>query len=165
MIGRLEAWLLAASSAVAGGTGIALYVMKHWLTPIDPYAVIHHPWQPAMLKTHLLAVPWLILLLGGVTTRHALDRFRSGRRAGRRTGVLLTAIIGPMILSGVLIQILTSEAWLAALAPLHLAAGLLYLVGLLGHKLATPGRAARSLPSVRQHRVPLRSAASPGLRR
>ena len=165
MIGRLEAWLLAASSAVAGATGIALYVMKHWLTPIDPFAVVHHPWQPAMLKIHLLAVPWLILLLGGVTTRHALDRFRSGRRGGRRSGLLLVALIAPMIVSGVLIQVLTSEAWLAVLGPLHLVAGLLYLAGLVGHKAATPGRAARSLPSVRQHRAPLRSASSAGLRK
>lgn len=164
MIARLESWLLAASSALAGGTGIALYVMKNWLTSADPFAVIHHPWQPAMLKIHLLVVPWLILLLGGVTTRHALDRLRSGRRTGRGSGLLVAVLVGPMILSGVLIQVMTAEAWLAALAPIHLAAGLLYIAGLVGHKAATPSRAARSLPAVPRQPAPLRRASPAGPR-
>lgn len=105
-------------------------------------------------------MPWLILLLGGVIARHAVDRFRSGRSAGRRSGLLLTALLAPMILSGVLLQVLTSEAWLTILAPLHLIAGLLYLAALIGHKVATPSRAARSLPSVRRHEAPLRRASA-----
>jgi hypothetical protein len=50
-----------------------------------------------------------------------------------------------MIASGYLIQTITNQGWLRAMALSHIGLGLLYGVGLLAHQLAAGGRKARAL--------------------
>jgi hypothetical protein len=49
-----------------------------------------------------------------------------------------------MILSGYLIQALTEEGWLKAMAIAHIGLGLIYGLGLLAHQFAAGGRKARA---------------------
>ena len=65
---------------------------------------IHHPLQPLVLKLHVLSAPVLVFALGVVYTRHVVRQWRSGRSAGRSSGVGIVSTLLPMVLSGYLIQ-------------------------------------------------------------
>ena len=137
MIRRFEYWTLMVSTVAAAASGIALHIMKEWMSPTNPFAVVNHPWQPYVLKMHLLSVPFLLFALGLVFA-HALDRLTAGRRRGRRSGILIIGLILPLSLSGVLIQVLTEPTWVSVMAWTHLACGLLYAGFFAVHKLVTP---------------------------
>ena len=117
--------------------------MKYLLTSEDPYAVIHHPWQPAMLKAHILAAPVLVFALGVIFSRHVVARWKSGRRTGRSSGALIVAVAAPMVLSGYALQTLTSRTWVVAASWTHLTTGFLFLLGFALHQTAATLRERR----------------------
>ena len=153
MIRRGEMWLLSLSTLVSGGTGLLLYYMKEWLEPTDPFSVLNHPWQPYVLKTHLVAVPFLIFAVGLVFSSHAVERFRAGKPSGRSSGVGLLALFIPLVLSGIGVQIFTAETWQRGAVWIHLIAGAAYMAFFMGHRLSM---ALRAKPRRRQV-VPLAS--------
>ena len=128
------------ATVLAGGSGLVLHIMKEWMTAPDPFAVAHHPWQPFVLKLHVLSVPFLVLALGMTVTAHALARLTAGRRSGRRSGVAVLGTVVPMILSGVLIQVLTTPTALRATVWTHLLTSLVYLGAYSVHQIVTPSR-------------------------
>jgi len=152
---RFESWLLGLSTLVVGGTGIALYVMKEWMSAADPFAVVHHPWQPWMLRIHLVAVPLLIFGFGLLVRGHVVAKLADRTRAGWLSGLGTLLLFGPMAVSGVLIQMLTTESWVRVTVWVHLLTGLTYLAGFGAHWLRA--WAAR-VP--RRARVAVRSADS-----
>jgi hypothetical protein len=139
---RFELWFLSLATLAAGLTGLALFSMKELLEPVDPFSVVNHPWQPLVLKAHLVAVPLLIFAVGLIFSSHAAERYRSGRRSGRRSGVGLLVVFTPLVLSGVGVQVITNEAWQRAAVWLHLATGAAYLLFFLVHRLRGLRRAA-----------------------
>ena len=134
---RLEIRLLTVSSLAVGGIGLLLYVMKSWMEPVDPFAVVNHPWQPVVLKLHLLAAPLLVFAVGMVSAGHAAQKVRGRKRPGRSSGLGLLVLFVPLALSGVLIQVLTRESWLMAVVWTHLLAGILFLAIFTFHRVAT----------------------------
>jgi len=141
-VNALEKWLLWTSTAVVGVSGTVYGAMKYLLRSEDPYAVVHHPWQPFFLKLHVLSAPVLVFAVGAVFTRHVIPHWRSGGGNGRRSGIGTAATLLPMIVSGYLIQTTTSSSWVFRVAVLHMAASALYLAGVLVHE-TTAWRAAR----------------------
>jgi len=139
MIRRGEMWLLALSTLVAGGTGVVLYIMKDWMVSADPFSVVNHPWQPWMLKAHLVSVPFLIFAVGLIFSTHAAHRFRSGGAGGRRSGAGLLLLFIPLVLSGVAVQILVDESWRRGAVWIHLLAGTAYLGFFIVHRAAAWG--------------------------
>lgn len=131
-----EKWLLWISTAAVAASGIALGVLKYFVTSDDPYAVVHHPLQPYLLKLHVLSAPALVFALGVVYTRHVVGQWRSGKRRGRPSGIGIVATLLPMVLSGYLVQTVSSESWLFRVSMLHIAASLAYLAVLLVHQVA-----------------------------
>ncbi len=129
-----EKWLVWIASGAVGASGIAYGAMKYLLRSEDPYAVVHHPWQPFFLKLHVLTAPVLVFAVGVVFTRHVVKHWQSGRVASRGSGVAIVATLIPMILSGYLIQTLTSTSWIFRVAVLHMAASATYLGGVLVHE-------------------------------
>ncbi|MFQ5670385.1 MAG: hypothetical protein ACE5HD_07710 [Acidobacteriota bacterium] len=153
---RFESWLLSLSTLLAGGTGLCLYVLKTWLATDDPFSVVRHPWQPWVLKAHLVAVPFLIFAFGLVFSTHVLAQWQKRRPRGRLTGLWVTGLFAPLVLSGVLIQVLTAQVWLDRVVWIHLASGILYLGLYAGHRWST-----RSLPA-RKEAPERRGLAVPG---
>lgn len=152
---RYERWLLWTSSALVGLTGVVYAWMKYVLRGDDPYAVVHHPLQPLVLKLHILAAPCLVFALGVVFTRHVVRQWSAGGSDGRTSGFGIVATVVPMVISGYLLQALSSESWLFRVAMLHVGASLLYLSGLGVHQIAA-WRAARrraARPSALSSRV------------
>lgn len=150
---RGDMLLLTVATLAAGATGIILYIMKEWMEPVDPFSVVNHPWQPFILKAHLVAVPFLIFAVGLVFSSHAVERYRAGTPNGRRSGVGLLALFIPLVLSGIGVQIFTAESWQRGAVWVHLIAGATYLAFFMGHRVSM---AMRAKPRRRQV-VPLAS--------
>jgi hypothetical protein len=141
---RFERWSVWSSSVLTFVTGVIYLWLKYGLETDDPFAVINHPWQPAVLKIHILAAPLLVFSVGMVALRHVWRHLQSGSREGRRSGLITLVALGPMIATGYLIQAITDEGWLRAMAWSHIGLGLLYGIGLLAHQFAAGGRNARA---------------------
>jgi hypothetical protein len=141
---RFERWAVWSTSIATFATGVVYLWMKYLVVSSDPFAVVNHPWQPFVLKLHILVAPLLTFAVGLVALRHVWRHLTARVRSGRRTGMLTTAVLGPMILTGYLIQAITHAGWLAAIAIAHIALGLLFGVGLLAHQFAVGGAGARA---------------------
>jgi hypothetical protein len=139
-----ERWAVWGTSVATFVTGVIYLWLKYLMVNDDPFAVVNHPWQPVVLKAHILVAPLLVFSIGLVTLRHVWRHLRSHVRDGRRSGLLTVVVFGPMILSGYLIQALTEEGWLKAMAIAHIGLGLIYGLGLLTHQFAAGGRKARA---------------------
>lgn len=126
-------WLLMVSSLVTAVTGVAYFLLERFYVPTDEFA-IGHPFEPWLLKAHILAAPVLVFAIGLITFDHIWKHYRCLVPAGRRTGLGAMWVIVPMIVTGYLIQAVTSVAWLDALGWIHLAAGLVYFVSLIAHR-------------------------------
>lgn len=135
---RFEKWALLLTSALTALTGVGYYWTKHLVHSADPWAVVNHPLQPWLLKAHILVAPLLVFALGLITTRHIWKHLRNGVHWGRRSGIATAAVVIPMVGTGYLIQAVTHETWLVALAYAHLAAGIVYSIALVLHYLLVP---------------------------
>ncbi len=141
---RFERWAVWSTSVATFVTGVIYLWMKYLLVSDDPLAVANHPWQPAVLKAHILVAPLLVFSIGLVALRHVWRHFRSKTRDGRRSGLLTLVVLGPMIVSGYLIQTMTEEGWLKAMAVAHIGLGLMYGLALLAHQFAAGASNART---------------------
>ena len=141
---RFERWAVWSTSVATFLTGVIYLWMKYLVVSDDPLAVVNHPWQPAVLKVHILVAPLLVFSIGLVALRHVWRHFKSKTRDGRRSGLLTVVVLGPMIVSGYLIQTMTDEGWLKAMAVAHIGLGLIYGLALLAHQLAAGASNART---------------------
>ncbi|MBA2458915.1 MAG: hypothetical protein H0V43_08175 [Gemmatimonadales bacterium] len=141
---RFERWAVWSTSIGTLVTGVIYVWMKYLLVSADPYAVVNHPLQPMVLKLHILVSPLLVFSIGLVALRHIWRHVQTGMRDGRRSGMVTLLALGPMILTGYLIQAVTHESLLRAMALSHIGLGLLYGVGLLVHQFAAGGKRVRA---------------------
>jgi hypothetical protein len=135
-------WCVWIGSVVSGVTGLVYWWMDHMMEPVSEWAVINHPLQPWVLKTHIVTAPLLVFAIGLIAMDHVWKQFRLGIRAGRRSGVSAMWVFAPMVVSGYLVQAVTAPAWLSALGWIHLGTGLAYLAGLGVHQVVVPRRRA-----------------------
>jgi hypothetical protein len=138
---RFERLLLDLSIGLSTLTGAVYYVMKEWMRPRDPFSVLGHPWQPYVLAAHVLVGPLVVFALGLIAREHIVERIVSGRpQTGRRTGLFISSLALPMVVSGYLLQVVTAPAGRRFLSLLHLVSGLLFALLFVGHLLATAAR-------------------------
>jgi len=142
---RAEAWCIWIASLVVAGTGIVYGVMRYALAPIDPMAVINHPWQPALQHWHVLLAPTLVFAVGLIWRRHVWAGLKTRGRAFR-SGLTLALTAFPMVISGYLLQVAIDDAWRQRWIAVHLVTSGLWVVGLVAHRIAAPWR--RALPLV-----------------
>ncbi len=123
---RWESWSLHILTAVVSVTGIVFFVMKYMMATDDPFALINHPLQPAMLDIHILAAPFLILVLGITFSSHISEKLETGAKANRRSGLAMLLSLLPMILSGYLLQVSTSAFLSKLILAVHVVTGLAF---------------------------------------
>ena len=70
-----------------------------------------HSAQGDWMHLHVLTAPFLALMLGAFWKAHARPLLKKGFKEGRRSGISLLWFILPMVFSGYLIQIATSDLW------------------------------------------------------
>jgi hypothetical protein len=131
---RGERWLVHLSNLTVIVTGLAYAVMKYLLEPADPFAVINHPLQPLTLTLHLLAAPLLVLAVGILWKGHIAPQWRSGRPAGKVSGIGLGLTFLPMVLSGYLLQTASAPFWRQAWLAVHLATSAVWLLMFIAHQ-------------------------------
>jgi hypothetical protein len=123
---RWERWSFNCCIAVVAVTGFVYLWMKYFVENTDPFAVVNHPWQGAMLHAHLLAAPVMILVFGLVLNSHILKKLGATRLPNRRSGLLSLGLFAVMSVSGYLLQVFTSEQALQALMIAHVVSGALF---------------------------------------
>lgn len=139
----VERWLLWVSTGLVGATGIAYAWMKYLMASDDPFAVVHHPLQPWVLKAHILAAPLPVFAVGTVFLRHVVRQWRSRKPDGRRSGLLVFALFAAMVSSGYLIQAATTGSWARWFGWIHFGAGAAYLVVIAVHQAVAAALARR----------------------
>lgn len=138
---RFEAWFVHVANLLVGGTGLVYAWMRYYARPADPFAVVNHPWQPAVQHLHVIAAPLLVFAVGLLWQGHAWAGVRQPGAPRRRSGLALIATAAPMIASGYLLQTATGPTWRQVWLVVHLVASGLWLAGTLVHQL-TPRRRA-----------------------
>ena len=114
-------------------TGFAYLYMKYALPSDDPFSVVNHPWQSSMLSLHVVLAPFVILLFGIVLRSHIIKKLISNSRPDRRTGWISLISFSTMALSGYLLQVATSVAWLNVCVVLHIGTSVVFIVGYGAH--------------------------------
>jgi len=128
-----QAWLLHLSSVLVSGSGAAYFIVKYFVISDDPFSVVNHPLQPAMLKIHILTAPLLVLGLGLVFEQHIASKLRLKTASNRISGLLALACYPPMILSGYLLQVLADAGALRLAMIVHCVSGGLFSLTYLMH--------------------------------
>ena len=130
---RWEAWWNHAALAAVSLSGLAYGVFKYCIPSPDPDSRAGHPWQPILLKAHVLIAPFAVFGIGLLVRRHALARLRQGEQSGRKTGSVMLWIFLPLTLTGYLIQVFVGPGVVRATGWSHAGLGLLFLLGYAVH--------------------------------
>jgi len=146
---RWERWTFGLLSLVVALTGFTYFAMKYLMTSSDPFAVVNHPWQPAMLSLHVLASPALLLVFGVVLNSHIMRKLRVPAPQNRRSGLLSLSTFAAMTASGYLLQVLVNEAWLQATVVVHVVSGAVFSVSYVVHLIISV-RLARTWAAMRE---------------
>jgi hypothetical protein len=128
-----ERWTFGLLGLLVSATGGAYFWMKYMLVNTDPFAVVNHPWQPAMLALHLVASPPLLLMFGVLLNSHILRKVRATGLPNRKTGLLSLGTFFAMVASGYLLQVVTAEQLTQALVTIHVATGSIFSVTYAAH--------------------------------
>ncbi len=127
---RGQAWSLHASHALVAGTGLAYAYFLYFCEPVDEFAIVNHAWQPQTQHLHVLFAPLLVFAIGWIWQAHVWARVKSKYRAGRRTGLVLTGLFFPMVMSGYALQTSEAPTWRSIWLWTHLVtSGVWFLVG------------------------------------
>lgn len=131
---RFEANLLQVANFLVGGSGLVYAWMRYFAVPSDPFAVVNHPAQPAVLHLHVLSAPLLVFACGLIWQAHVWVRVRSGYTERRRTGFCLMLGLAPMISSGYALQVCGSETWRTVWIAVHLCTSALWIAAFVLHR-------------------------------
>jgi hypothetical protein len=140
---RWERWTFNLCALAVAVTGFVYLWMKYGMRTDDPFAVINHPWQTSILDLHLVASPVFVLVFGIVFNSHVMKKLLAPRLPNRRSGYVSLGTFAAMVVSGYLLQVSWSEAWLQALVVFHLGAGILFTVAYAAHLLISLSIARR----------------------
>lgn len=136
---RAEAWFSHLATAAVGGTGLVYGWMRYFAEPTDEFALVGHPWQPALQACHVVFAPLLVFACGLLWRTHVWGRFRSGQVERRKGGLTLMALFFPMVASGYLLQVSAEEPWRTLWIWTHGTTSVLWIVVYVAHQL-TPRR-------------------------
>jgi hypothetical protein len=114
-------------------TGIVFAWMKYLMKSSDPFAVVNHPLQPHMLSAHVVLAPAMTFVLGWTFANHMWPRIVLGDPRRRLTGLSATILIAPMVVSGYLLQISTSDAVRNAMAIAHGVSSAVFVLAYITH--------------------------------
>lgn len=122
-----ERWSLHLSALLTSASGLIYGWMRYYGQRPGEFGPEAHPLQSLLQHLHVLGAPLLVFTLGMMVRGHVLPRYRSGRNAGRATGILLAVGLAPMILAGYGIQVVTEPGSRVGLAWVHGVSSLLFL--------------------------------------
>lgn len=130
-----ERWTFGLLTLVVSVTGGAYFWMKYCLVNTDPFAVVNHPWESAMLAAHVVASPWLVLMFGILLNSHILRKLGATGVPNRKTGLLSLGTFFTMVGSGYILPVVTLAQVSTMLVALHVVSGALFSVAYVAHLL------------------------------
>ncbi|MCY4662946.1 MAG: hypothetical protein OXF93_24560 [Acidobacteria bacterium] len=128
LVPRVERWFFNAMHAVITLSGVAYFCMKYLMATDDPFALINHPWEPAMLSIHVMAAPLVVVFFGMAFRSHTLRKLLQASPVNRRSGLASAGAFLVMTLSGYLIQVATSPALIATAIWTHVVTSVLFVI-------------------------------------
>ena len=128
-----ERWTFGISALGLALTGLVYFWMKNFVVSDDPFAVVNHPWQGAMLAAHVVLAPVLVLMFGMLLNGHVLKKLGAKNAPNRRSGLVSFGTFFVMTVSGYLLQVVTSDAWLRALVAAHVVSGVMFSIVYAAH--------------------------------
>lgn len=131
----LERWTHHISNLLVGGTGLVYAAMRYFMKPDDPYAIVHHPWQPHVQHLHIVVAPLLVFAVGLSWQGHIAPRLRRRNMQRYRSGLLAVLTLVPMVLSGYLLQTTIDDTWRKVWVTVHVSNSLLWLIGSVAHQI------------------------------
>ena len=131
---RWEVRLGHAAVAAVGVSGIVYGWMKYFLAGRDPDSALGSPWQPAVLKLHVLAAPIAVFAIALIFRAHAVVRLRSGGASGRGSGIGLLGAAAPLVFSGYLVQVFVGDAARKWCGWIHAVLGVAFLAVWFTHR-------------------------------
>ena len=143
---RWQKYGFTTAAALVTASGVAYFWMKYLMRADDPFAVVNHPWQPAMLHVHVLLAPAFLVLFGVLLDSHVAGRINR-RVPNRLSGIAALVTIAVMTVSGYLLQVVTAEVWQRACTIAHVASGVVFAISYVTHlaisvRLLATGRVA-----------------------
>jgi hypothetical protein len=130
---RWEVWWNHAALVAVSLSGLAYGIFKYFVPGSDPDSRIGHPWQPVMLKAHILVAPLAVFAIGLLFRRHALARIQGGESNGRRSGALMFWLLVPLTVTGYLVQVFVETTPVRAAGWSHATLGVCFLLGYAFH--------------------------------
>ena len=94
---RFEAWCTHIATLLVGGTGLVYAWLRYLATPVDPEALVSHPWQPAVQHLHVVTAPLLVFAAGLLWRSHIWEGLRWRPRERLRSGLALAVALLPMV--------------------------------------------------------------------
>lgn len=126
-----------ASTILSTLSGVGFFIFKYLFTNDDPFSAINHPWQPWMLRAHVLSAPVFIFIMGIVVYSHVMPRYQSKTSCGRKTGISNLVFLLVLGISGYLLPVFSSKSWHDSTAWLHIGLGFLFAACLASHLIVT----------------------------
>jgi hypothetical protein len=154
---RWETWLSHLSTAVVTASGVIYLWMKYFMMTGDPFAIVNHPWQPAMLSLHVLAAPVLTFVVGLIVSSHVRKKLSGGGRSNRRSGLMAVITFPTMVVSGYALQAFTHPTLMKVALALHLVSSAIFALGYVVHQIVSVMLTKRARSSSRE-RSPFKSA-------
>ncbi len=93
------------ATACAGITGLVYAYLRYFTEPADEFALVNHPAEPLIKNLHIVLSPLALIAFGLLIGSHIAPRLRSKQTRGRRSGLILLALMLPMAISGYVLQI------------------------------------------------------------
>lgn len=157
---RWESWSFHFLTLVLTVTGMSYFWMKHMIQTDDPFSVTNHPWEPLMLKVHILAAPLFLLAVGLMIQSHVVRKARNGN-AGLKSGLASLALFALMTGSGYALQVVSDPDLHTGIMTVHLSSGILFAMAYLVHQIVgivgiKRGRARAGAPAEPLPRAPIR---------
>lgn len=116
-----RAWLFGVL-AIAFLTGTAWWVLHRWFPVNGEFGPAPHPAEPWLIRLHGAAAMLALILLGSLLAQHVRRAWLAARN--RRSGGLLLALNGLLVLSGYALYYAGGETLRAFASDAHLALGL-----------------------------------------
>ena len=132
-----EIWLTRISTLLVTLSGLAYFWMKYAMQTDDPFSIVNHPWQPAMLSLHVLVAPFLVFVVGLMVQSHIQKKLRSGTSSNRSSGLLSMVTLPVMIASGYMLQVVTAPVLASITLSLHLVSSSIFVITYAAHQVVS----------------------------
>ncbi len=86
-------------------SGVIYGILKYFFKVESNYGLMTHPLQPTFQHAHVLIAPLFVYSLGHIMKSHILQKLNLFQTPKKKSGLSLTILAVPMILSGYLLQV------------------------------------------------------------